>query len=334
MCPLLAVAVVLGLGATGPAGAAEKIRITMAASSGNYAYWFAAIEKGYYKAEGLELDIIKAGGGVATPALASGEVHVSTSGSVALSAILRGAEMKLVMVHADKPPYQLWSTTTKVKSLKDIPGNSIGIQTRGDTQEMAARIVLLSHGIPLDKVGFTPLGYGNGRRAALASGSLPVVVISPVDVALLKGTGALAKSFMLADTAKEIRMPFNLVAVRDETLKKNRGMVKRLLRGTQKGRLYEKAFPDETVTFLVKYNQGGRRKTTRKALKLDHDSVLPSMTEDGTVPDKLLRREAEIRASLIGVAKNKIRPLGEMFDLSIMHEVNREMKAAGWKPSR
>ena len=161
-----------------------------------------------------------------------------------------------------------------------------------------------------------------------------MVVISPVDVALLKGTGALAKSFMLADTAKEIRMPFNLVAVRDETLKKNRGMVKRLLRGTQKGRLYEKAFPDETVTFLVKYNQGGRRKTTRKALKLDHDSVLPSMTEDGTVPDKLLRREAEIRASLIGVAKNKIRPLGEMFDLSIMHEVNREMKAAGWKPSR
>ncbi len=63
LCPLLAVAVVLGIGAMGPAEAAQKIKITMAASSGNYAYWFAAIEKGYYKDEGLELDIIKAGGG-------------------------------------------------------------------------------------------------------------------------------------------------------------------------------------------------------------------------------------------------------------------------------
>ena len=58
------------------------------------------------------------------------------------------------------------------------------------------------------------------------------------------------------------------------------------------------------------------------------------MTTDGTVPDKLLRREAEIWASLIGVLKNKIRPLREMFDLNIMHEINRELKAAGWKPSR
>ena len=88
---------------------------------------FVAIEKGYFREQNLYVEYIRAGGGVATPALLSGELHLSTSAGSALSAALRGGPVKIVYTNLSKPSYKFISTKAGIQSLKDLVGKKIAI---------------------------------------------------------------------------------------------------------------------------------------------------------------------------------------------------------------
>src|ERR1700690_2516703 len=102
----MAAAALIGL----PAHAADKVKVSYPTLTSSYIFFFSAIQKGYYKDEGLDLDVIEAAGGGATPALVSGDVQFSTSGSSAISAIMRGARLKVLAVGEDRPSWQIWTT--------------------------------------------------------------------------------------------------------------------------------------------------------------------------------------------------------------------------------
>ena len=71
--------------------------------TGSYMYEFVAIEKGYHRDEGLAVEMIQAGGGVATQALIAGDLHFSTSAGSALGAMLRGADIRSHL-YEHRPP--------------------------------------------------------------------------------------------------------------------------------------------------------------------------------------------------------------------------------------
>ena len=312
------------------AQALEKVKMSIAATQANYITYYAAIEKGYFKEEGFEVEIVHAGGGVATPAQISGDIEFNTSGSSALSAILKGAPLKLVYFPWERPTYQIWSTTPEIKTLADLKGKSIGIQTRGDTFEVGVRVSLMKNGLDPNSVGYTPLGFGAGRMAAISSGSLPAVVVTRVDIEQLRAMDKMPKGNLLYDMYETIRMPYTGVAVADANLKKDRERIKRFVRACIKGHYYAATHREESIEMVAKYNP----KVDRKALGIEFDEVIASRTADGTVSEELQRLETDIRAQLINVPKDKIRPLAEIFDFSMAHEVNRELKTAGWKPAR
>src|SRR6202158_1884065 len=111
---VLAISAAISLGL--PAHAADKVKVSYPTLTTSYIFFFSAISKGYYKDEGLDLDVVEAGGGVATPALVSGDVQFSTSGSSAISAIMRGAKLKVLLVGQDRPNWQLWATRPDIRT--------------------------------------------------------------------------------------------------------------------------------------------------------------------------------------------------------------------------
>ncbi len=310
--------------------ALDKVKVTMAASSCYYAPYFVAIEKGYYASEGIEVEIIKAGGGTATPALISGQVHFSTSSTSALSAILRGAPIKVVMTLLDRPMYQLWSTKPETKTLADLEGMAVGINSRGDTMEIALRLVLEARGIDPNSIIYTPLGYGPARRATVASGSLPAAVISLGDVQGLKETGALAKGHMLSDIYNDVSMAYGGVAASDELLEDNPELVKSFLKATLMGMDYTRQFEKETLDIVALYDEGA----TRTALSVAYEGVVGALTSHGAVSRAIQEQEVQIRAELIGVPQQELRALEEMFDYGIVTAAYRELEPSGWKPER
>src|SRR5260221_8096383 len=161
-----------------PAQAADKVKVSYPTMTSSYIFFFSAITRGYYKDEGLDLDVIEAAGGVATPALVSGDVQFSTSGSSAISAIMKGAKLKVLAVGEDRPSWQIWTTKPEIKTFQDLKGLQVGILSRGDTGEVAIRYVLKKFGLPQDFVSYTPMGSSLGTRLAVVrAGSLPAAVL-------------------------------------------------------------------------------------------------------------------------------------------------------------
>ena len=82
---------------------AEKTSLSYVTWNADSGYIMAAIDKGYFAEEGLDVDLTSAGGGVAVPAVISGSLDFTGSGSSAISAILKDAHMKVVLVGQDRP---------------------------------------------------------------------------------------------------------------------------------------------------------------------------------------------------------------------------------------
>jgi len=318
----LAAALLFMTGIAPTARAEDKVRMSVAAVTGSYMDEFVAIEKGFHREEGLSVEMIRAGGGVATQALIAGDLHFSTSAGSALGAMLRGAEIKVVYTNIDRPGYQLWSGHPDIKTLKDLVGKRAGVTSRGDTQELSVRLLLRKHGLDANSVAYIPVGFGATRLAALQTGTVDAVPLGAGDFAQLKQP----KGHMLGDTEKEIRFAYVGLAVPSRLLARNPNLVERFLRGVIKGREYARRYREQTIPIIGKYTQ---RK--REFNEIDYDTTLPVLTAEGWVGDDVLREDVAMRGELVNVPAPA--DYSKFFDYSLVKKIYRELKTSGWKPA-
>ncbi len=319
---LLAVALVTVLTVHSVHAAESKVRFSVAAVTASYMDEFVAIEKGYHRAEGLTVEMIRAGGGIATQALMAGDLHFSTSAGSALSAMLRGAEIKVIYTNIDRPGYQLWSGNADIKQLKDLTGKRVGVTSRGDTQELSVRLLLRKYGIDANSVSYMPVGFGAQRLAALQAGSVDAVPLGAGDFAQLKQP----KGHMLGDTEKEIRFAYVGLAVASRLLARQPELVEKYLRAVIKGREYARLYREQTITILGKYTQ---RK--REFNEVDYDSTMPVLTTEGWVGDDIIKEDIAMRADLVSVPAPG--DSTKFFDYSLVRKIYRDLKIAGWRPA-
>lgn len=308
---------------------AETLNMVVAARAANYAPYIIAIEKGYYAAEGLTLNVSYAAGSIEISALIGGSIDIGTSSAAAVSAILRGAPLRIIYTLSDRPAYQLWSTRPNLKSLTDLKGMTVGIISRGDTLETAMRLTLQQAGLPPNWVGYTALGSGDGRVAAAQSGALPAVIVARRDIELMRDRAALPRGHLITDMYRTIRFPYGGQTVSVATLKDRPLVVRRFLLATVKGVRYMKAFRRETVAILTKWEQSA----DPRGAEVDYDDVLATLTENGTADAVLRRHDLEVRASFIGLPADRIPPLDAVYDYSPLEEVNAALDASGWTPA-
>ena len=106
-------------------------------------------DQGYFAGEGIDVELVQAGGGVATLALIAGDLQSTGSPSVAISAALRGARLKVLFVGEDHSAFQLWAQP-EIKRFEDLKDQPVGIISRGDTTEIALRYILAKRNLPDD----------------------------------------------------------------------------------------------------------------------------------------------------------------------------------------
>ena len=307
--------------------AADRGRVTIPVFSEiDYAPFYLGTDKGYYAEDGIEVELVGAGGSVATPALIAGDVQFSGSPSAAISAILKGAPLKIVYVMRDRPPYELWASDPAIKTLADLKGRQVGIVSRGDTHENAVRLLLMAHGIDPNAVAFTALGFGTGRVAALNAGALPAASLTVEDLEQLKRTPNLHR---IADTGHEVRMLVGGIAVNDRMLKAGRPLGLRFMRALLKGERYMRANEGGTITAMLTHNANVPRENLDKLYR----ELVPTNTADGTLPPAVQQQMLDLYAGLLGVPKDKERPIADAFDFSLLAEVDRALDAEGWKPA-
>ena len=297
----------------------EEITVSYASLTAAYMDHIVAIEKGYVLGEGLNVKVMRAGGGTATQTLLSGQLHFSSSAGSALSAALRGGLVKIVYTNMSRPTYRLVSNKPEIKTLQDLVGKKIAINSFGDTGHLATLLLLKKYG--LDTKSFLFIAVRNEARfPAFVSGSVDAAPLTPRDIAQVSPL----KGHILADTTKEVQLVWNGVAVSSKLLAENPLLVERFLRAVAKGREFARRYKEPTIAMIAKHNP-----SPSDVLSLDYDTVLGSMTEAGWVADDVLRDEIVTRGELIKVAK--LPEPGQLFDYSIIKKVYTELKKS-WKP--
>jgi ABC-type nitrate/sulfonate/bicarbonate transport system substrate-binding protein len=315
---------------TAAAAATQKITITVPSNDPDQGSFFIAAQKGYFAAEGLDVEFVNAGGGIATPGLLSGSVDGSASSASALSAILRGAPLRVILVFEDSAPYEVWAGPD-IRTLSDLKGKSVGIATRGDTFEIAMRLALQAAGLSSDAVSYTPLGTGSTAPAALESGALPAVVIAPEEAIAMQDRGLFKNAHMVADFAGKVHMPFAGFAVAEKLLYGNPVLAKKIVRAIVKGVRYEKAFKNETVAIVGKYQKPVAHP---HASEVEYDYFMHASTRDLTFANDLIAADLAVRADIINLPKDKIPPIDKIYDFTLVRAINAELDATRWKPTR
>jgi ABC-type nitrate/sulfonate/bicarbonate transport system substrate-binding protein len=318
-----AACLILLLATTSPALAVDNIRVSYATLSAAYMDHICAMDKGYFREEGLNIEVIRAPGGVATPGLLSGQFQFSSSASSAVSAAVRGGPVKIVYTNLSRPSYTLVSIKPDITSAKELVGKKIAINSFGDTGHLSTILYLKKMGVNPASVLFIAVGRNEVRFPALRTGAIDAAPLVPRDMVVLKDQ----KHIVLADLSKEIQLVWNGVAVSSKLLGDNPHLVERFLRGLAKGREFARRYRDETISIISK-----RDPSPLDAVKLDYEVTKASMTEDGSLSDDVLRDEVATRSELTKVAKPP--SIATVFDYNITRKNYVQLKAAGWQPVR
>ncbi len=149
-------------------------------SADDWVAWY-AFEKGFFKNEGLDVDLQSINGGAQTSAaLLSNSIQIGQfGGSEALSAVAGGADLVVIGNMAPVYPYILYAQKT-IKTPADLKGKKVGVSNIGGSSDIATRAALKQAGLdPVKDVQIVPVGSHANRTAALLNGSIDAGVDDP-----------------------------------------------------------------------------------------------------------------------------------------------------------
>lgn len=300
----------------------EELRVSFASFGVIYYPHFIAKELGYYRDEGLEVEVIAMPGGLATQALVAGDLHFSTSSGSSLNASLRGIKLKVVYVNLDRPLYKILSWRDDIRKVPDLRGRGIGIASRGDTMEGAANLMLRKYNMdPLRDVIWVALGTG-GRVTSLAAKTVDSAVLGFADSLRMQTRGFPVHE--VVNIGKEIKMLYTGLAAAEDTLVKRPDLVRRFLRATVKGREFVKRNKAQALALGKKYD-----KSPDDVRSADYDATMEMMTADGTEDVETQKSDIEIAKRMLNVQKDV--PVEQIFDFRFTREVYKELRELGWE---
>jgi len=170
---------------------------------------------------------------------------------------------------------------------------------------------------------FIAVGRNEVRFPALQSGAIDASPLTVRDLVALKDQ----KHVVLANLNKEIQLVWNGVSTSNKMLAENPNLVERFMRALAKGREFARRYRDETIVLISKHDP-----TPVDAIKVDYEATKASMTDEGWLPDDVLRDEVATRAELTKVATPP--DISAVFDYSIIRKTYAQLKATGWQPVR
>jgi len=315
--PLIAVdAGLVCFGMSDSIRAADKVVISY--SSRSYAFLPARVAgaKGFFKDENLEPLLIQMRSQVTVPALMSGEVHFTLSFGNIIGSAMQGMPFKILAVLTDKPLHSLVARP-EIKTINDLRGKRIGTQRIGGSDHLAAEAILQAKGLDLKDVQFVTLaGDEPVRVEVLKKGLVDAICTVPPGPVRLGREG-----YNVLGGPKDLKIgsPISAVAVTDSRLKANRQETKKVLRAVLRGLRFMHERKEDTIQIMGRWLS-----QTADVASDSYDSILPSFSPDGSTADKTFEFAIESRKAT--VKADKAIPLSQVRDVSLLREVQRELR--------
>jgi ABC-type nitrate/sulfonate/bicarbonate transport system substrate-binding protein len=277
---------------------------------------YIAKERGFFREEGLDVDLVQIRGNVAIAAALSGQVHASNGVGTVIRAMER-SELPLKILTVSLKRNLFWLVARgNIKSIAGLKNKVLGTTTLGGAQHTAAARLLRKGGLDPDKdITVVVGGDVPAQLQSLIAGTIDAAALSPPTVILARDKYNMT---ILGSAMEDVANLQNGTAVSEKFLRERRDLIRHMLRARAKASRYFWENERGTSEVLAKY-QGVEYPVALESYRLSR----PAFTSQGIPSEKevedFLKADAELLKLPRPVAAAKI------FDFSLQREVNQEL---------
>ena len=291
----------------------EAIKFALPGNSMGYLPLFVAVHRGFFKDEGLDIELPRLIPAMAQNALLAGEVQYHGLADSGLRLAARGLPLKAIFYGADKPMYYLVAQK-EIRSVAELKGKIVGVSQFGGTSDLAARLALKHYGVEPEKDALLiQIGAEGTRMAALRAGSVSAIIVPVPAVAVLKREGYNEVSFV----GDVVEFASNGYSTTDQRIREHPQEVKKVVRALYRGLRYAKENPEGTIGVIQK-----EWKVDSEIAKGSYQAIIKALNDDGIIGEKQLK----IHFDLIRRMDKNIGeiPVDKVVDFRLLREVRKE----------
>ncbi len=279
--------------------------------------WYNSLESGLYKAEGLDVKIVRGyGGGKTAKDIASGKDDFGgmDTASVVLGRA-RGLSLKIVVMQHDIAPFVIRTLEGNgVNTLKDLEGKKFGTPA-GDATWANFPTLAKINGFDIKKIQVihvAPAARETGLLGGQYAAATGFITQAPIFRRMAAKQGRKAKIILLANHGLDF---YGLgYSVTDKTLATRGGMVRKFLRASMKGLADAIANPDKAMDAFLKHAPTAARGPNREVWDVTLDLWLTPDQKRlglGWMTEKKWRRTRDIVVKANNITKQI--PLSDLY---------------------
>ena len=293
---------------SGVTGQTQKVHISISSRSNTSVPYYVAVSKGFFREEGMDVEIIQANPRLGVMALMNGDVAFTGTFVSTVRGILSGFPLKIIVVAFKKGVYYLIAHPS-VKDIQDLKGKKLGVSSIRGSDHLVAEELLKSKGFNPALLQPVVLGDTSVRLQSVITGAVEVTTLSPPHDLMAQRAGAKALA-----GPPEIGMPASGMIASDRLIKENPQFVRRGVRAILRANRFIDDNRQETIRVLLQWV-----KQTPEIAGRSYDVELKSILRDGIMSD------AEMENFLDRLSDKK-RPLDEVRDFSFARQAWRELE--------
>jgi NitT/TauT family transport system substrate-binding protein len=229
----------------------KKVRMGSSSTNVSFLALYTALHRGFFKDEGIDLEIIFMPANLASTAVLAGDIDYNGAVTGTIGAAVRGQPMKVLLFTVSKPLLFLVGRK-EITDIKQLKGKKIAGSSPGGSATLLANQALKQIGLePGKDVSVLQMsGNAASRYAVLESGVVDASLLSVPEniIALEKGFKEL---LFLGDV---IEFPQNGFGTAEKRIRENPDEVYRMVRATLRGLqfVWDKNNQDAVTSILMK----------------------------------------------------------------------------------
>jgi NitT/TauT family transport system substrate-binding protein len=264
-----------GAGGAAPSPAPVALKYAYSATSIVFIAQKMALEQGFYRQLGLEMEQVLMGAGVMAAAQLAGEVEYTNSYPATIHSAAQGAPLRIVSTVVDAPLFA-YVVRPDVQSLADLRGKAVGITTRGGAVDKVTRALLAQQGLDADTdVTILPAGgQVTVLMEALLSGRVQAAALSAPWYVRARDQGMR----VLIKAPEVLHEPQNGLAVTVDRLAQQRDQVRRVVQAETQAIRFMKENRAATVALARDWLE-----ISQAEAEESYDFALPAFIPDGRI---------------------------------------------------
>jgi ABC-type nitrate/sulfonate/bicarbonate transport system substrate-binding protein len=294
----------------------EAKTIYIAVSNPDMSFLSGGVAKyqGYFKDEGLDVEVLQMNANVSVAALAAGNVDYNLILQSVVTANLRGLPLKIAGILIERPNHVVVAHPS-IQKFADLKNKKIAISSFGSLVDILARLTAAHFNLdPRSEVQYIAAGSSSARVAQLQAGVVQAAFVTP--------PGNLRAEAMGFKTLLRIRdlfpFPVNGIGLTEQKLKNNRDEVKKIVRALLRANRYIINNPKGAVKILSDWGR-----TKPEVAEDAYNDNAKNYSRNLLVSKATL--ENVIESTRLNVESKKNTAVDDIFDFSLVREILKEM---------